>query len=78
MKKIITPGIFLLATLLTSACTETDDITTEGDDPQGEEQPTDTAECCAPDSPHGEDVMFDSFDVGRRARERFDWLRHVR
>jgi hypothetical protein len=77
--KIITPGVFLLAALLTTACTETDDIATEGDDPRADEpQPTDTAECCAPDSPHGDDLIFDSFDAGRRARERFDWLRHAR
>ena len=70
--KIITPAIFLVATLLTSACTDTDDI--EEEDPK----PTDTAECCAPDSPRGDDLIFDSFDAGRRARERVDWLRHAR
>jgi hypothetical protein len=77
MKKIITPGIFLLAALLSSACTETDDIDTDADEPQ-DEQPTDVAPCCAPDSPRGDELVFDSFDTGRNARLRFDWLRQLR
>ena len=74
MKKIITPGIFLLAALVSGACTDTDDIATEED----EETQTDPAECCAPDRPRGEDPIYDSFEAGRIARTRFDWLRHIR
>lgn len=72
MKKIITPGIFLLAVTLSTACTETDDIPTEG------EEPPDVAECCVPDAPRGDDVLFDAFESGRNARGRFDWLRQIR
>ncbi|KAB2887717.1 MAG: hypothetical protein F9K40_21125 [Kofleriaceae bacterium] len=71
MKKIITPGVFLVAALVT-ACTDTDDIDA-GDD----EQP-DVAQCCANDVPRGDGLVYDSFDAGRRARERFDWLRQLR
>ncbi len=70
MKKIITPGIFLAAALLT-ACADTDDIDVD------EAAEPDVAACCVPDVPRGEELLFDSFDVGRRARERFDWLRHL-
>jgi hypothetical protein len=72
MKKIITPGIFLLALSLTAACTETDDTTPEGD------EPPDVAECCVPDAPLEDEIVFDSFDAGRRARARFDWIRQIR
>lgn len=71
MKKIITPGIFLAAALVT-ACTDTDD--TDADEG---EQP-DVAQCCAQDVPRGDELVYDSFDVGRRARERFDGLRQLR
>lgn len=72
MKKIITPGIFLLAVTLSAACTDTDDIATDTD------EPPDVAECCVPDVPRGNDILFDSFDAGRQARARFDWLRQIR
>jgi hypothetical protein len=71
--KIITPGVFLVAALLSSACTDTDDIDTESDDPQ-----PGTAECCAPTDPRATDPVYDSFSLGQRARDRFDWLRHAR
>lgn len=70
MKKIITPGIFLAAALFT-ACTDTADTDVD------EAAEPDVAACCAPDVPRGDELVFDSFDVGRRARERFDWLRHL-
>jgi hypothetical protein len=68
--KTITPGIFLAAALFSTGCTDTDDT-----EPQ-DEQP-DVAECCAPPAPRGTDPVYDSFDLGRRARERFDLLRRT-
>ncbi|MBE7451036.1 MAG: hypothetical protein HS111_19730 [Kofleriaceae bacterium] len=67
MQKIITPGIFLAAALAAGACTDPDDQEVEGDEP-------DVAACCAPDRPRGSDLLYDSFDLGREARTRFDLL----
>jgi hypothetical protein len=75
MKKIITPGVLFLAMALSSACTETED--TDVDEPEQTTEPTTPVACCAPDVPRGEDLIIDSFELGRRARSRLDFLRRI-
>jgi hypothetical protein len=79
MKKIITPGILFLAMALSSACTETEDTDVEEPDQTTEAgEPTTTpVACCAPDVPRGDEPIVNSFELGRRARERLDFLRRV-
>ena len=69
--KIITPGILFLAMALSSACTETED--TVVDEPES----TTPVACCAPDVPRGDEPIVNSFELGRRARERLDFLRRM-
>lgn len=78
MKKIITPGILFLAMVVSSACAETEDtVDPDPNDEQPTETETEPVPCCAPDSPRGNELLFDSFDLGRRARERLDFLRRM-
>lgn len=77
MKKIITPGILFLAMALASACTETEDTDVDEPEQTGEGEPTTPVACCHPDAPRTDDVITNAFDLGRRARDRFDFLRRI-
>ena len=67
MTRIITPGLFLVAAVLTGACTDRDE-------PAPPETGTDAVACCRPDAPVAPPPVLDSFDQGRRARARLDLL----
>jgi hypothetical protein len=71
MTRIITPGLFLVAVMFTSACTEAED-----DLPAPPADDPDVAACCAVEDPPGNPEPI-TVDPGRRARVRLDFLRRA-
>jgi hypothetical protein len=72
MTRIITPGLFLVAAMSLTACTDSEDDLA----PAPPDQP-DVAACCANETPYNGEPLNDTVDFSRRAYDRLDLLRRM-